>query len=122
MFGSSSPSMVRSVDCHVNVSLSTGARMLVAVSSPPSACTPDDSITQRLPSRVQAPSPKPPSSSKIHDRSWPVRGSLRITCVALRLLPGVLIEIWQRIEFFLSSQEYTVRTLTSSLLLSQVPM
>jgi hypothetical protein len=60
MSGRSSPSSVRSVDCQVNVSLFTGVRMFVAVSSPPSAWTPVAAMTQRLPSRVQVPSPKPP--------------------------------------------------------------
>ena len=54
--------------------------MFVAVISPPSGVTPVASSSQRLPSRDQDASPKPPSLPNSHERSPPVRGSLPIIC------------------------------------------
>src|ERR1700730_18354558 len=81
MLGTSSPFSVRSIDCHVKEFLSMGVRILVAVTSSPSACTPVASWTQRLPSQDHSASPNPPSLSKTHDLKFPVRGFLPMSCM-----------------------------------------
>src|SRR4051812_35941987 len=77
MSGSAEPAAVRSTDCQVKPSLFRGTRRFVADTSLPSGSTPAASITQLLPSRVQADSRLLPFLSNCHDRSPPA-GSLRM--------------------------------------------
>jgi hypothetical protein len=77
------PSAVRSLDCRLRVSASTGPTTIVAVAFLPSWRVDVVLMTHLLPSLVQAPSPKPPVASKIHDRIRLVTGSQPIQWVAL---------------------------------------
>src|SRR5262245_5606536 len=66
--GKDCPSRLRSRDCKVMVSASTGVRTNVPVAFCPVGSTSDVLTVHRSPSRDQAPSPNAPDSSKLHER------------------------------------------------------
>ena len=80
MSGIFSPPTMRSRACHVMRSLDTRVMTLVPEAIFPSRVTPVLFTIQRLPSRVQIPSPKPPSESKTQERIFLARGSQPIRC------------------------------------------
>ena len=67
--------------------------MAVAVNSLPSGVTPWTSTLHFLPSRVQRPSPNPPSDWKTHERIAPSALSLPIICVpdSMTLPPSLTV-------------------------------
>ena len=69
--GTAAPPMVRSTDCQLARSLPSRVMMFVADACWPSCRTPSALITHWSPLRVQYPSPKPPSESKIQVLNWP---------------------------------------------------
>ena len=75
MSGVFSPPTIRSRCCHVIRSLDTRVMILVAEAIFPSRVTPDRFTIHWLPSRVQIPSPNPPSESKTQERIVLAKGS-----------------------------------------------
>src|SRR5262249_14164859 len=76
-------STLRSRDCSVRVSASTGVKRNVAAAFWPVGRTMADLMTHRSPSFDQEPSPKAPDSSNAQERMRLVRGSQPIHCTAL---------------------------------------
>src|SRR5262249_35082418 len=97
--------------------------MTFAVNFLPAAVTPSKSIVHFLPSRVQRPSPKPPSAWKTHERIPPSALSFPNNCVPDSVtLPPSLTVYLPRMNVLFSSHSYVVVTSRSLLDMFQVPM
>src|SRR5262249_39125518 len=104
--GTALPSTVLSFDCRLRVSASTRARRIVAVAFLPSCRTEVVLITHLSPSFVQAPSPKPPVASKIHERTFLAAGSQPTQWVARPTeTPRAVVENVPVSQFWLSAQD-----------------
>src|SRR5262249_55825753 len=100
------PSTVLSLDCRVRVSLSPRPRTIVAVAFLPSCNTDLVLMTHLSPDLLQAPSPKPPVPSKIHDRTFFASGSQPIQCVASPTVTPLTVALNEAIrKFWLSVQD-----------------
>src|SRR5262245_14670289 len=96
--------------------------MLVADNTSPPVRTAAESMTHFLPSRDQFASPKLPSASKVHERSWPVDASLPIIWNPLVVFVLSLMVISMRRNVFSPHHSYLVVISVSSRLAVQVPI